>query len=50
LAHIRSDEWESLPRLLVDLLPRFADIKVTRLMRESDAWEGAYQRLLSEKA
>lgn len=46
---IRAEEWESLPQLLVELFPRFADIKITRLTREADAWEGAYQRLLSEE-
>lgn len=47
---IKSEEWENLPKLLVELFPRFADIKVTRLTREPDAWEGAYQRLLSEES
>lgn len=46
---IRQGEWDTLPPLLVELFPRFADIRVTRLTREADAWQGAYKRLLSEQ-
>lgn len=46
---IRRDEWENLPKLLIELFPRFADVRVTRLTREADAWNGAYQRLLDEQ-
>jgi len=46
---IRRDEWHRLLEVLVELLPRFAEIKVTRLTRQAGAWMGAYERLLSER-
>ena len=45
---IRRDEWSRLFEVLVELLPHFAEVKVTRLTREADAWAGAYERLLGE--
>lgn len=45
---IRRDQWDRLPLMLVEILPHFAEIKVTRLTRKADAWDGAYQRLLDE--
>jgi len=45
---IRNDAWENLPAIMVDLLPHFADIKITKLTRTSSDWQGAYQRLVDE--
>ena len=47
---LRHQAWDLLPRLLMDLLPRFADIKVTRLTRSPDLWRGAYDRLVNDSA
>ncbi len=47
---LRHQAWDLLPRLLMDLLPRFADIKVTRLTRSPDLWRGAYDRLVNGSA
>ncbi|RMF32330.1 MAG: hypothetical protein D6759_08610 [Chloroflexi bacterium] len=44
---LRHQAWDLLPRLLMDLLPRFADIKVTRLTRSPELWRGAYERLVN---
>ena len=48
-AVICQDQWQRLPDVLVELFPKFADIKIARLTRESDAWSGAYERLLAEQ-
>lgn len=48
-ALIISEDWGRLPELMVSLLPNFADIKVTRLTRTPDTWQGAYERLISER-
>ncbi len=44
---IVNEEWQRLPEMMVKLLPHFADVKVTRLTRTPDVWEGAYARLLT---
>jgi len=46
---IRQDQWDRLPQVLVEIFPHFAEIKVTRLTREADTWNGAYQKLLNEQ-
>ncbi len=45
---IRNEQWDALPAMMVSLFGYFADIKITKLTRDSSAWEGAYQRLKSE--
>lgn len=47
---IREQSWESLPMTLVSLMPRFADITITKFTRKSDAWEGNYRKLMAEPA
>lgn len=42
--------WNSLPAALVRLLPRFNDIKLTKMTRTADLWQGCYQKLLQEGA
>lgn len=49
-ALIRNEEWHRMPEMMVSLLPYFADVKVTRLTRTPDVWEGAYERLLKERS
>jgi len=45
---IRTDSWDQLPPYLVGLLPRFADITISKFTRGEDAWQGAYARLLKD--
>ena len=45
---IRNEAWDLLPRLMMDLFPHFADIKIKRLTRKPDLWEGVYQQLMTE--
>jgi hypothetical protein len=46
---IYNEAWDQLPAQLVTLIPRFADITINKLTRKSDAWDGAYARLMAEK-
>jgi hypothetical protein len=48
-AMIYSEDWALLPPMIVKLLPRIADIKITKLTRKEDLWQGAYARLLKQK-
>jgi hypothetical protein len=45
---VRDDAWDSLPGMMVALFAHFGDIKVTKFMRDSSEWRGAYQRLKDE--
>jgi hypothetical protein len=45
---IRNEAWDLLPRLMMDLFPHFADIKIKKLTRKPDLWHGAYQQLMTE--
>jgi hypothetical protein len=47
-ALIRGDRWNSLPRELAHLAPRFADVKIAKFTRSEAIWAGAYKRLLAE--
>ncbi|NDJ55350.1 MAG: hypothetical protein GYB68_19945 [Chloroflexi bacterium] len=47
-ALLRSERWENLPELMVELMPHFEDIKVARLTRKPSLWENAHQHLLTE--
>ncbi|MFN8484191.1 MAG: hypothetical protein U0768_14230 [Anaerolineae bacterium] len=40
--------WNDLPTVLALLLPRFSDIKLTRMTRTPDVWAGCYDRLRQE--
>ncbi|PJF40636.1 MAG: hypothetical protein D6737_00725 [Chloroflexi bacterium] len=46
---LRNEEWQQLPKLLVKLLPKFSEIKVTKLTRNPTLWKGCYHRLLQEQ-
>ena len=48
-AIIFKEDWNLLPPLMVKLLPRFADIKITKLTRDETLWQGTYERLMKEK-
>jgi hypothetical protein len=45
---VATDDWASMPMLMVKLLPYVADIKVTKLTRDASEWQGAYLRLAGE--
>ncbi|MEX0821087.1 MAG: hypothetical protein WD021_02985 [Rhodothermales bacterium] len=44
-ACILSDGWQDIPALLVELIPHFSSIKVTKLTRDADWWCGALTAL-----
>lgn len=45
---IKDEGWENLPAQMVSLMPRFAEITITKLTRKADAWEGNYAKLKHE--
>jgi hypothetical protein len=45
---IRNEAWDLLPRLIVELYPRFADIQIKSLTRPAETWQGAYAKLAGE--
>jgi hypothetical protein len=45
---IRENAWEQLPAHLAHLFGHFSDITINKFTRKSDAWEGAYERLMHE--
>lgn len=48
-AMVYKDEWQLMPQMMVKLLPRVADIKITKMTRSEAMWNGAYDRLMIEK-
>jgi hypothetical protein len=48
-AMIFNEDWNRMPPIMVKLLPRFADIKITKLTRSESMWEGVYDKLMREK-
>lgn len=48
-ALIYEERWGDLPTMMVKLFPYFNDIKITKMTRKEDAWQGAYTRLLRER-
>jgi hypothetical protein len=47
---ILNDEWDKLPEVMIRLLPKFNDIKITKFTRSESFWQGSYARLLDEKS
>ncbi len=43
---LRTEAWDQLPPLLVNLFKHFSDITITRFTRGEDAWQGAYEKLM----
>src|SRR5512133_130268 len=39
---LRQEAWENLPAVMAGLFEHFAEIKITKLTRNADAWQGAY--------
>lgn len=46
---IYSEKWTLLPPIMLKLLPKVADIKITKMTRDESLWEGVYDKLMSEK-
>ncbi len=42
-------EWDRVPVELATLAPRFADIRIAKMTRGPEAWQGALQTLLQEQ-
>jgi hypothetical protein len=47
---IVSAAWDYLPGLLVKLLPRVSDIKITKLTRKDDLWDGKYDEFMRQQS
>lgn len=46
---IKGGRWQELPPQLAELLPYFADIRLTKMTRTADTWTGCYAALMREK-
>ncbi|MBC7870902.1 MAG: hypothetical protein H7Y09_08690 [Chitinophagaceae bacterium] len=46
---VMQNEWGRVPQFMVKLFPYFADVKITKFTRKEDAWQGYYQKLISER-
>ena len=46
---IYSEQWTLLPPIMLKLLPRVADIKITKMTRDISFWDGVYDKLMQEK-
>ncbi len=44
-ALILADDWDAVPPLLLEMLPRFNQVTVTTITRDADWWCGAYRAL-----
>ena len=44
----KNDDWEQMPQMMAKLFPRFSDVNVAKFTRKADAWQGAYDALMSE--
>jgi hypothetical protein len=46
---IYTNDWTLLPPMMLKLLPRVADIKITKMTRDVSLWDGVYDKLMQEK-
>ncbi len=46
---VYEERWGDLPQMMVKLFPYFNDIKITKMTRKEDTWQGAHARLLKER-
>ncbi len=44
---IVDERWDQAPLELAKLLPRFADVRIAKMTRSSEAWDGALAQLLA---
>ena len=49
-AIVFGEDWTQLPPLILQLLPKFNEIKITKLTRKESEWEGSYARLKQERS
>lgn len=47
---LRQGRWNDLPLALAKLLPRFSDVKLTKMTRTAELWTGCYKKLLKDAA
>jgi hypothetical protein len=47
---ILGEHWDQLPPMMLTMLPKFSDIKVTKFTRGEGFWMGSHARLLEEKS
>ncbi len=47
-ALVNENRWDDLPTMMVKLFPYFNEIKITKMTRKEDLWQGAHARLLRE--
>ena len=45
----RRGRWDRLPDELAALAPHFADIRISRMMRDASTWKASYELLLQEQ-
>jgi len=45
---IRDENWQDMPKMMIQLLPHFAEIKVNKMTRRKSLWEGCYDKLMEE--
>ncbi|NDJ61882.1 MAG: hypothetical protein GYB67_12200 [Chloroflexi bacterium] len=43
------DQWQQMPQIIAQLLPYVSDIKINKLTRKEDVWQGSYVRLMRER-
>jgi hypothetical protein len=48
-ALVYQDNWAQLPQMMIKLLPRVADITITKMTRKESLWDGAYERLMKQR-
>ncbi len=46
---VMQNEWGRVPQFMVKLFPYFADVKITKFTRKEEAWQGCYNKLISER-
>ena len=47
-AILRREDWDKLPELIMSLAGRVTKIKITRLTRNRNLWEGCFLRLIGD--
>jgi hypothetical protein len=45
---IRNDDWASFPSILAGLFQHVGNIKIKKMTRSSDTWDGDYAKLMDE--
>lgn len=46
---VLNNSWDQLPFFIARLVPHFTEIRIVKLTRNASLWQGAYQRLVSER-